>query len=310
MTSGEKLFQRRCSECLERDSEGVFWVAPKSGKILYINRTLRKMLGYPAKGKIRLKHTDFESDISIFKDALRDVDGRKPVRYLTEYKCKGGDAIPVMVTIVCSEELGVSYCYVLGMSEQKEAEENLASELARCQLLQADLEKRNEELIHLVSFDFLTGSGSRVSFFREARGALERAKRYGTPLSLLMIDIDLFKRVNDDFGHLRGDDVLVKMTTIIKGSLRAADFMARWGGEEFVIILPQTVKEGAFSLAERLCRRVKAEDFGLDRPLTISIGVAGREETDTIESLIERADHALYEAKGAGRDQASFGPSC
>jgi diguanylate cyclase (GGDEF)-like protein/PAS domain S-box-containing protein len=292
-------------KCLNRSLEGIFWVNAQ-GETLYLNRTLGKILGYQKKDSKGLSWGEFTLNADDFKTALKDIETQESVRYSTEYRSREGSAFPVTVTMTPFRKQNVTCCYVQSDEGRESMDEGLQKEIVRLRHLCSDLERRNEELNHLVSFDFLTGSGSRVSFFREAQGALERAKRYGAPLSLLMIDIDFFKQVNDEFGHLKGDDILVQMTSLIRRSMRAADFMARWGGEEFVIILPQTGAEGAFSLGNRLCGRARTEDFCIERCLTISVGAAEYSTTDTIETLINRADHALYEAKDAGRNRAVF----
>ena len=136
---------------------------------------------------------------------------------------------------------------------------------------------------------------------------LARAQRYGHRLSILMVDIDHFKRYNDTFGHLAGDRALAGMASIFKESVRRVDYVARYGGEEFVIVLPETGFEDAMSVAERICTRVAKTSFSdLERnaTLTVSIGVSGFPEFgDTPESIIASADKALYQAKRHGRNR-------
>ncbi|MBI5047702.1 MAG: sensor domain-containing diguanylate cyclase [Deltaproteobacteria bacterium] len=138
----------------------------------------------------------------------------------------------------------------------------------------------------------------------------ERANRYKRPLSLIMIDVDFFKKYNDTHGHPKGDDVLRGVAGILKKSVRTSDIVARYGGEEFVIILPETTGEAAFTLAERLRKEVESTDFpgGETQPLgriTISLGVAASMEgvTKYPDDLVKNADNALYRSKEEGRNR-------
>ncbi len=132
---------------------------------------------------------------------------------------------------------------------------------------------------------------------------IERAARFGRPLALLMLDLDHFKRVNDTYGHQRGDEVLVELAGRIKLVVRDVDTVARYGGEEIVVILPETDVEGAAQLADRICAVVRDTPFR-DVPLTVSAGAAVFPHHGLSASvLLSRADEALYEAKRGGRDQ-------
>jgi diguanylate cyclase len=138
---------------------------------------------------------------------------------------------------------------------------------------------------------------------------LERVRRYQTGFSVLMIDLDRFKTVNDTRGHLVGDSVLRQMGDLLRGEVRSVDLAARYGGEEFVIVLPETDSEGALVFAERLRKRVMHTNFaetGEPLSITVSIGVACAKPDDDVstpDSLIERADEALYRAKNEGRNR-------
>ena len=154
----------------------------------------------------------------------------------------------------------------------------------------------------------LQGDQQPVASMREE---FQRARRYEEPLSLLMVDIDGFKKYNDQHGHLRGDRVLAEMAELVLTSLRRdVDIVARYGGEEFACILPETNAPAAYEAADRIRRRVEAWGVGRERgaeevPLTISVGVStyAADWPGTPEELIERADQALYSAKRAGRNR-------
>lgn len=164
-----------------------------------------------------------------------------------------------------------------------------------------------EELSRLAVTDNLTGLLNRRAFSEAAEREFERARRYRRPLSLILFDIDKFKSVNDAHGHLIGDQVLRVLSETVRKTTRATDIVCRWGGEEFLILMPEQGHDQAFSTAERL--RQDASNLVVVTPsghlsLTISLGVASlkRQEGESLDGLIGRADAAMYEAKAAGRN--------
>jgi two-component system cell cycle response regulator len=182
----------------------------------------------------------------------------------------------------------------------------------RLRRLQAELREKNATLARLSTTDPVTGLRNRryVTEFLSLEAL--RAVRYHTPLSVMILDIDHFKRVNDRHGHRIGDAVLQVMADTLRSSLRATDLVARYGGEEFLVVLPQTDLVGAGVLAERVRTAIEetAIDVGVEAPLsvTVSIGVAALDaEAPCIEQLVERADAALYAAKDAGRNRVAAG---
>ncbi len=169
-------------------------------------------------------------------------------------------------------------------------------------------QKRLEERLRdLAMHDELTGLYNRRHFLELAEAEIARVRRTGTPLSLSMLDIDHFKRVNDFFGHAVGDLALKQLATVMRETLRASDVPARIGGEEFVILLTDTSLEGARRMTERLRERVGRAEVpaGHDRAarFTISAGVAELSPGEPFEALLARADQALYSAKSAGRNR-------
>lgn len=163
---------------------------------------------------------------------------------------------------------------------------------------------RMRVLEHEALIDPLTGVLNRRSLDGRLSEEVRRAGRYGSPLSILMLDIDHFKRINDGHGHPAGDRVLVEMATLVARELRESDVLTRYGGEEFLVLTPNTPPEGAIQIAERIRQRVAAYDFGLGSTLTLSIGVASLGDgIDSAEQLIGSADARLYQAKHAGRDR-------
>lgn len=164
------------------------------------------------------------------------------------------------------------------------------------------------ELHRQAHIDFLTGVNNRGYFMELAEMELNRAIRYQNPLSILMIDIDYFKLVNDNYGHHTGDQVLQKLAEICSRTLREVDIMGRLGGEEFALLLPETDNQEAFEVAQRLRMAVSNTDIIIENhpplQLTISIGVSSLSQASTdLDLLLDLADKALYEAKNTGRNK-------
>lgn len=165
------------------------------------------------------------------------------------------------------------------------------------------------ELKRLAQEDTLTGLANRRHFQTEAERTLARATRYPEPISLLMLDVDHFKQVNDAWGHQNGDEVLMEAVRRICQSLRTTDMPARWGGEEFIVLLPQTTKEMARQVAERLRQYFAAMPFTTSLtslPVTVSIGATQWKPGEALDHLISRADTALYRAKEKGRNRVEL----
>ncbi len=165
-----------------------------------------------------------------------------------------------------------------------------------------------EQVQRLAVTDPLTNLHNRRYFFEVAHREMERARRYESPLSLIMIDIDRFKDVNDTHGHLIGDLVLRHIAERLKAQLREIDVLCRYGGEEFVILLPDTNLEAAYQVAERLRQTIVQTPIQADGKqvkVTTSLGVAYMDaDCHQIDELIRYADQALYQAKSAGRNQS------
>lgn len=173
----------------------------------------------------------------------------------------------------------------------------------------ANLSTTNEQLEQLLMLDEKTGLYNFREFRRKLGEEWERADRYDVPLSLVFLDLDKFKQVNDTLGHQAGDRVLKEFATLVAGGARGSDVAARYGGEEFAVILPHTDAEMAQRVAERIRRAVEEFVFLEDeRPtrITVSAGVATRPspiEIESLDALIRAADRALYEAKDRGRNR-------
>jgi diguanylate cyclase (GGDEF)-like protein len=181
----------------------------------------------------------------------------------------------------------------------------------RLQQAMADKEK----LERLATFDSLTGLYNRRATLGKLRELINLANRYKEDFSLIMLDIDHFKTVNDRYGHLTGDGALEEIATLIRRNIRDTDIVVRYGGEEFIIILPKTTLASSWVVAERLRSIIEKaqmkDSAGNVFAITVSQGLAGWERGEDADSLISRADEALYKAKEKGRNrvQILLGPS-
>jgi diguanylate cyclase (GGDEF)-like protein len=171
---------------------------------------------------------------------------------------------------------------------------------ARTKELQVELVAQGARLEALLREDALTGLSNRRAILTQLGGMVSAARRHGHPLSIAILDLDHFKRINDTHGHKTGDEVLVASAHVLRSHLRAEDQLGRLGGEEFLVLLPDTDAAAAHHVASKL--RAELAAAGTPVPVTVSIGVATW-DGEAPEDLLHRADEALYAAKAAGRDR-------
>lgn len=165
------------------------------------------------------------------------------------------------------------------------------------------LYRERERLIRMSTTDPLTGLYNRVTVRRALDRELGRLVRYGSPLSVLILDIDDFKSINDRFGHNEGDSVLRRLAELMRQSTRETDCVGRWGGEEFIVVLTDTPYADAMRAAEKIRASVAAAAISAKREITISVGVTGAAPDDSQESVVSRADEAMYRAKRSGKNR-------
>jgi len=208
---------------------------------------------------------------------------------------------------LCEELLGV-----INFSRQRPFSETELKtlEMLLCQLVyplrNAILYQKALRAAHL---DPLTGTNNRAAMDTALKREVELAHRHSIPLSLLVIDLDFFKNINDSYGHSAGDYILKTLVTCVDETIRGSDMLFRFGGEEFTLILSGTDTEGAKRIAERLRRAIESYPFlydGQEIAVTASLGIATLKTSDTPERLFNKADAALYQAKEAGRNQVHF----
>ncbi len=257
------------------------------GAVLLSNQIARDFFG--ATGSQQRFATDFHVDPDTRTELVAALETRGRVEnFETQYRTGGDTHSWVLLnarTISFGGEKAVLSSF-LDITERKATEERLKQ---------------------LASIDPLTGVANLRFFMERAQYDLARIWRYGGALSMMLLDVDHFKSVNDSFGHAAGDQVLRGMAGVCQETLRDSDLLGRIGGEEFAIVLPETEVDGAFGVAERIRSMVETTKFGYEDRLidvTVSIGVAAcGKEGETIEEVMKRADTALYDAKRSGRNK-------
>ncbi len=287
---------------MENSPDGIFWTDP-GGNILYVNQALCADIGYSEDEFLNMSVLDLDPMVH-----RRDLgpQGRLaiPVRsgdvahISSLYRHKDGRLIPVDVTMSVPRDDGLLIvCFIRDTSEEKETERKLGESERRFAL------ERNK-LMREASTDFLTGTWLRRYFFEVAGYSMEESDLTGAPVSLLMIDVDRFKEVNDAWGHDVGDAVLVEFCRIVAGAIREDDYFVRWGGDEFILLMPGLDVDGAVSMGRRIAGLVSEHCFADTQSLTVSMGAAEYQAGQGgIDDWVAEADTALYRAKKAGRNR-------
>lgn len=230
-----------------------------------------------------------------------------------------GNVVGVVRTLrgrVWRSELGIQFLAEYDIEDLERLMEtvldlNHDSSVAQHALTSANvgLEKREEQIVEQSLTDALTGVGNRRKLEQALPLEIGRARRGGTALSALMTDVDHFKRVNDVYGHGAGDEVLARLGELLRSNTRPTDIVARFGGEEFVVLMPHASLVQALSRAEQIRVALSAETIApLPTPVTASFGVAELKIEEDGESLLRRADRALYQAKEGGRNRVVADP--
>ncbi len=169
------------------------------------------------------------------------------------------------------------------------------------------LQQNERKIMELMLTDPLTEVANRRCLDQRLEHEMQRVQRFSGNLAVIMTDIDYFKRINDNYGHATGDRVLQAYAAIMRKTIRTTDFVARFGGEEFVLLLPETLEEGATALAERIRVALASEHFdGMDGAVTASFGITTARSSDSAHDVLLRADKALYRSKEDGRNRVSF----
>ncbi|HPH95346.1 MAG TPA: diguanylate cyclase [Anaerolineaceae bacterium] len=203
---------------------------------------------------------------------------------------------------------------VFGISRETTALKQAYDTINRSnQMLEEEVEKRTcelkealDQIVTLAETDPLTGLYNRRKFTELAEAEIARSHRFCHPFVLIMIDIDHFKLVNDTYGHDAGDAALQQFAKILTDNLRKVDAVARWGGEEFIILAREITRDQALALGERIRTCISNHAFSAGFHITVSMGISDLAPFDSLDTLIKHADHALYQAKQSGRNRAVF----
>ena len=291
-------------EILDNLYDGIFFV-DKEGCITYWNRGATSLTGYTAADVQGRNYCDIFKPLDKQGKHLCES-GTCPIRRvfdistLTEveaYIChKEGHLLPISIRIAPVREVGQQFV--------------VAVEIHSSSSPRYAMRQRLEELQELAMHDPLTGIANRRFVEISLAARLEELKRYGFGFSVMFIDADHFKKINDTHGHGVGDRILKMISATVANSLRSFDIIGRWGGEEFVVLLVNTKREDLFKLADRLRRLVSQSALTLENgetlKITVSIGATAAQKGDTVESLVERADKLMFESKRRGRNLVSI----
>ncbi|MBN1333056.1 MAG: diguanylate cyclase [Synergistales bacterium] len=278
--------ERSYFSLFHNDHAAMLLIDPDSGLISDANPAACQYYGYPMEKLLSMKIQEINTleEGQIFEEMnLAKQEKRK--HFFFRHRLSSGEIRDVEVYSGPIERGSRRYLYSIihDITERRKAEE--------------ESRRLNEELLLISRVDELTGVFNRRYFEEMLISELDKAKRYQTSLSLIMFDLDHFKEINDSLGHMAGDRVLKKIAHAVRAAIRSSDILARWGGDEFMILTPVRIP-CALKLAEKL--RVKVE--GLECGVSASFGVVEFCMEDTVEDLMKRADKALYNAKQKGRN--------
>ncbi len=251
-------------------------------------------------------------DLILLDLKMPGLDGMSVARRLQQDPATSG--IPMILLTACHDTNTKVEAFATGAQdyitkpfECEEIDARILAALNRRQTM-LKLQSSNEQMEQLLKLDEKTGLYNFREFRHRLREEWQRAERYGAPLSLIFLDLDDFREINNTYGHPAGDQALKEFATLVSGGARANDFAARYGGEEFAIILPHTDGEMGKRVAQRIVAAVREFVFLEDRTpthVTVSAGVAtypASAEIDSMDELVRAADGALYRAKDAGKD--------
>jgi diguanylate cyclase (GGDEF)-like protein/hemerythrin-like metal-binding protein/PAS domain S-box-containing protein len=299
------------STYLDASPDAIF-VADAGGRIHFASRRGVAMLGQASADALQGRAlTDFveREDAPRLAELLGDL-----CRGPTEVRFRAPGA-PALWTEANAERVpgpdgeDAVVVVVRDVSRRKQAEAELRAAKARAEETLREVVRSLQELEREAATDTLTGLWNRRHFEQVMAVELARCRRYSQVSSLVLVDLDHFKQVNDRFGHDAGDRTLAACARVIARTTRTSDSACRWGGEEFAILAPGVTAEAAVRLADRIRGELAAVDLGVPSRVTLSAGVAQVDPLETLEQWLKRADRALYRAKEAGRDRVELATS-
>jgi diguanylate cyclase (GGDEF)-like protein/PAS domain S-box-containing protein len=296
---------------LDRSTDYIFWIGP-DGRLVYANESTCRRLGYEHAEALALTVFDIDPQAPRpWADHWNELKARGSLTFETVHMTKAGEVFPVEVTASYVEFDGQQYDFGLArdISERKVAEAELLEAKEAAERANEELLKTQQILELQARTDALTGAKNRRAILERLREEMARAERYGTSLAVAMIDIDHFKDVNDTYGHSVGDEVLREVVARMVQALRPYDGLGRFGGEEFLVILPQTSRSQVERALDRLRTAICSSPIelgGHNVNIAVSIGV-GLDCSRRLDDAIRSADAALYRAKAEGRNRIAVG---
>jgi len=307
---------------LAENANDVVWTMSLDGRITFVSPAVERMRGFTPEEAMNqpldeiLTPASAAISLGYWQElAARLEAGLPPQRFRGEYEyyCKDGSTVWTDVQVIPYVGESGQLIEILGVtrdiSESKRHEAELLQARDETEAANLALREVNAELARLATTDALTGAWNRRYVEQAVETEIAAARRYGQPLSLLMVDVDHFKAVNDRHGHQAGDLVLAELVQRVRPHLRAPDVLARWGGDEFLVMMPHSALADAMQLAERLRELAFSEPFAQAGTVTTSIGVADLQADESLDEWLERADKALYEAKSGGRNTVRSAPT-
>ena len=286
----------------------VIWELNREHVFTFASPNAKEMSGYEAEELIGHKIIDFlvdESKIYFSEKVTQHLNKRlngdpeKAILHEVQFICKNGVPIWVEVSANLLFEEGEFIGYIgttRDIAEKKEYELQLSKYIE-------ELKKVNEELKKTATTDILTGAYNRRQFEEDINLIITNKDKQEVQFSLILFDIDRFKTINDFFGHRIGDHVLQRISKLVVENIRTTDRLFRWGGDEFIIILPGSNWESTKTVAEKLRNIIQTEDFGIGDKITISSGFGEYIADENADQMVSRIDKALYKAKIQGRNR-------
>jgi diguanylate cyclase (GGDEF)-like protein len=265
---------------------------------------------FAVSGKQALERLEYtKPDLILLDLMMPDMDGLQVCENLRNQEEYQG--VPIIFLTASHEDEHLIQAFELGAVDYLRKPFIKAELLARVKThlslkyLTDQLKATLLEVERLAYLDSLTGVYNRRSFLKAAEEEFQRAVRYKSMFAILLLDVDHFKQVNDTYGHLVGDRALITFSSVVSDTIRNVDLVGRYGGEEFVVLMPQTDASQALAAAERIRSLVETTSISHTNPfnITVSIGIAVYQRYDmTIDHILQRSDHALYQAKAKGRN--------
>ncbi len=296
-----------------------FWELDTQRRYVYVSGNMQRSLGYSQEEIIGKSVMDFMTPsykaeiirLAIERGTVSDIyTNAHPIRHEGEFLCKDGTTLwAESVSVPVFDDNGVHIGYfgiTRDTTQRKLAEQSLQAANAQLEAQVGQIQALHAKLQEQAIRDDLTGAYNRRHFAAVAENEISRARRQQNAVSLVMLDLDHFKRINDSFGHFAGDEALRATSTALAENRRAEDLVCRWGGEEFAVLLPGTGHDTACALAEAWRVKLASTTMlarGTPVQLTASLGVATFPlEADSLLALMQLADARLYQAKARGRN--------